>query len=106
MPAQDQAQRASASVGYVALLRRNRDFRQLWLGQVVSQLGDWFDTIAVYTLVAIVKKRLAIQASLHTMLQILSLALFDKQPLEQLLRQAPPSVEAPDAINQLNLFGF
>ncbi|HEX8709776.1 MAG TPA: MFS transporter [Pyrinomonadaceae bacterium] len=38
-------------VGYLELLRGNRGFRQLWLGQVVSQLGDWFDTIAVYTLV-------------------------------------------------------
>ncbi|HEX5706524.1 MAG TPA: MFS transporter [Pyrinomonadaceae bacterium] len=41
----------AGGVGYVELLRRNRDFRQLWLGQVVSQLGDWFNTIAVYTLV-------------------------------------------------------
>lgn len=40
-----------ASTGYVELLRRNRDFRQLWLGQVVSQMGDWFDTIALYTIV-------------------------------------------------------
>jgi MFS family permease len=39
------------SVGYLELLRGNRGFRQLWLGQVVSQLGDWFDTIAVMTLV-------------------------------------------------------
>ena len=38
-------------VGYLELLRRNRDFRLVWLGQVVSQLGDWFDSIAVYTLV-------------------------------------------------------
>jgi len=38
------------SVGYVELLRNNRGFRMLWLGQVVSQMGDWFDTIAVYTL--------------------------------------------------------
>lgn len=47
-PQREQSQR---SVGYVELLRRNRNFRQLWLGQVVSQLGDWFDTIAVYTIV-------------------------------------------------------
>ncbi|MCA1593564.1 MAG: MFS transporter [Acidobacteria bacterium] len=43
-------QNAVAPVGYIELLRRNRDFRRVWLGQVVSQLGDWFDTIAVYTL--------------------------------------------------------
>jgi MFS family permease len=36
--------------GYLELLRGNRNFRMLWLGQVVSQLGDWFDTIALYTL--------------------------------------------------------
>ena len=39
------------SVGYIELLRRNRSFRQLWLGQVISQLGDWFDTIALYTII-------------------------------------------------------
>ncbi len=38
-------------VGYVDLLRRNRSFRQLWLGQVVSQMGDWLDTLALYTLI-------------------------------------------------------
>ncbi|MBD0327529.1 MAG: MFS transporter, partial [Pyrinomonadaceae bacterium] len=38
-------------IGYLELLRTNRNFRQLWLGQVVSQLGDWLDTIALYTIV-------------------------------------------------------
>jgi len=61
--------------------------------------------IAVYVLVAIVKKRLDLQASLHTMLQILSLALFDKQPLHQLLKQTLPTIETSAPINQLNLFG-
>jgi predicted MFS family arabinose efflux permease len=41
----------SESVGYLALLRRNFAFRRLWYSQVVSQLGDWFDSIALYTLV-------------------------------------------------------
>lgn len=40
----------AASVGYLELLRGNRGFRFLWLGQVVSQMGDWFDMIAVYTI--------------------------------------------------------
>jgi predicted MFS family arabinose efflux permease len=43
--------RGASSSGYLELLRGNRDFRHLWLGQVISQLGDWFDTIALYTLV-------------------------------------------------------
>ena len=37
--------------GYIELLRSNRSFRQLWLGQVVSQMGDWFNTIALYTII-------------------------------------------------------
>ena len=32
------------------LLRRNRNFRYLWLAQLVSFLGDWFNTLAVYDL--------------------------------------------------------
>lgn len=40
----------AANVGYVALLRRNPAFRRLWYSQVVSQLGDWFDSVALYAL--------------------------------------------------------
>ena len=40
-----------AQVGYIDLLSRNRSFRLLWLGQVVSQMGDWFNTIAIYTII-------------------------------------------------------
>jgi len=36
--------------GYLALLRRNRNFRLLYIGQTISQLGDWFNTVAVYAL--------------------------------------------------------
>src|SRR5258708_654674 len=37
-------------VGYVELLRANRNFRRLWIGRVVSQLGDWFNSVALFTL--------------------------------------------------------
>jgi MFS family permease len=47
----EQAEQAARPAGYLELLRRNRDFRLLWAGQVISQLGDWFDTIALFTLV-------------------------------------------------------
>jgi MFS family permease len=33
-----------------AILRRNRNFRLLFFGQAVSQLGDWFNSVAVYAL--------------------------------------------------------
>ncbi len=36
---------------YVALLRDNPDYRKLYSGQIVSLLGDWFEYIAVQTLV-------------------------------------------------------
>jgi MFS family permease len=39
-------------VGYVELLRRNRNFRLLWTGEIVSLLGDWFNLIASASLVA------------------------------------------------------
>jgi MFS family permease len=35
---------------YLQLLRNNRNFRLLFIGQTVSQLGDWFNSVAVYAL--------------------------------------------------------
>lgn len=37
--------------GYWALVSDNRNFRRLWIGNLVSLLGDWFNTIALYVLV-------------------------------------------------------
>ncbi len=36
---------------YFSLLRGNRSFRNLWYGQIVSQLGDWLNSIAIFTLI-------------------------------------------------------
>ena len=60
--------------------------------------------ISVYVLVAIAKKRLGVEASLYTILQILSLTLFEKIPLDQLLNDT--SLENFDGENptQLTLF--
>jgi hypothetical protein len=61
--------------------------------------------ISVYVLVAIIKKRLNIRASLYTILQILSLTLFEKVPLDQLLNDEALQILDPQTSTQLNLFG-
>jgi MFS family permease len=38
------------ALGYRDLLKQNRDFRALWTGQIISELGDWFNNIAVLAL--------------------------------------------------------
>ena len=60
--------------------------------------------IAVYVLVAIVKKRLNTDATLYTILQILSLALFEKTALDQLVKNTDTQIIAQQNNNQLNLF--
>ena len=44
--------RSDRQPGYWELIRNNRNFRRLWLGNVVSMLGDWFNTLAIYVLVS------------------------------------------------------
>jgi len=60
----------------------------------------------VYLLVAILKKRLRLSASLYTILQILSVTLFEKTPILQALDQGPPPTPLPDPDNQPDLPGF
>ena len=59
--------------------------------------------VAIYVLVAIIKKRLELDLSLHSMLQILSVTPFEKIPLLQLLTEASPVQITPQFDNQLIL---
>ena len=61
--------------------------------------------MSVYVLVAIVRKRLAIPSALHTMLQVLSLTLFEREPLRQLLADSRPESRRATSSEQLFLFG-
>jgi IS4 transposase len=60
--------------------------------------------VSVYVLVAIIKKRLNIPASLYTILQILSVSVFERTPLLQLLADTTMVTEISESQNQLNLF--
>jgi hypothetical protein len=55
-------------------------------------------------LVAIVKKRLQLSASLYEILQILSLTMFERMQIDQLLSPQPIVVAEPILGNQLTLF--
>jgi hypothetical protein len=65
-----------------------------------------WSAITVYLLVAILKKRLHLVSSLDTILQILSLTLFEKIPISQALSQLPPATLSPDIQNHPCLPGF
>ncbi len=60
--------------------------------------------VAVYVLVAIVKKRLGLSRSLYEILQILSLNLFEKTPIDSALSRSSLAPEQPLDANQLILF--
>ena len=60
--------------------------------------------VSVYVLVAIVRKRLALEASLYQILQILSVTLFEKTPILQALQPCDSQDFLADFSNQLNLF--
>jgi len=60
--------------------------------------------VSVYVLVAIIKKQLNLQASLYSILQILSLTVFETTPIHQLLTGCDQAIRNADFSNQLNLF--
>ena len=62
--------------------------------------------VSVYVLVAIVKKRINLDASLYTLLQILSVTLFEKMPLQQAFQGSDYKSEQRGDCNQMNLFTF
>ena len=62
--------------------------------------------VSIYVLVAIVRKRLGLEASLYQILQILSLTLFEKTPILRALQATNCDNDLDDLGNQLNLFGL
>ena len=62
--------------------------------------------MSVYVLVAIIKKRLNLDASLYTLLQILSVTLFEKMPLQQAFTTNASVENQANLSNQMILFDF
>src|SRR6202521_1479309 len=49
-PQSEHAVLSISVASYLRLLRGNRNFRRLWMAQIVSEIGDWFYTLSIYTL--------------------------------------------------------
>jgi len=62
--------------------------------------------ISTYIIIAIIKKELKLKASLYTLLQILSVSIFEKTHILWALQLSDYKIPKPLAINQLNLFDF
>ena len=62
--------------------------------------------VSVYVLVAVLRKRLGLEASLYQILQILSLTLFEKTPILRALQASDSENDLGDSGNQLILFDF
>ena len=62
--------------------------------------------VSIYVLVAIVRKRLGLGASLYQILQILSVTLFEKTPILQALHASDSEIDLDHSGNQLILFDF
>jgi hypothetical protein len=90
-----------ASTQYEALSSRHPAFFGTTENAVKTQI--WI-AVSVYILIAIVKKRLSCSASLYEMLQILSLTMFERTPINQLLSQQPQVSDERVSPNQLSLF--
>ena len=62
--------------------------------------------VSVYVLIAIVKRRLRLEASLYTLLQVLSVTIFEKMPIQTALSSEITRSDSEISANQLNLFAF
>ena len=62
--------------------------------------------VSVYVLVAIVKKQLGLEASLYRLMQVISVTIFEKTPLQTALSSDESQSDTSMDSNQLNLFAF
>jgi hypothetical protein len=62
--------------------------------------------VSVYVLVAIIKKQLGLEASLYTLMQVISVTIYEKMPIQTALSSEVSQCDTAIENNQLNLFGF
>ena len=69
----------------------------------IVKIQIWI-TVSVCVLVAVIKKRLKLEAKFYTILQVLSVTIFGRLPLVQMFTEPNYKTESPKINNQLPLF--
>lgn len=85
-------------------IKQHLKIKKFWGQSENAVKSQIWVAVCTYLLVAILKKQLNLDASLYEILQILSVSLFDKTPLNQLLMKQKSQIEENDTHNQLILF--
>lgn len=85
-------------------IKQHLKVKKLWGHSENAVKSQIWIAICTYLIVAILKKRLQSQLTLYQILQILSVSVFDKTPVNQLLMQHNLQIEDNDSHNQLILF--
>jgi len=87
-------------------IKQNLRIKQFFGASENAVKAQIWIAVSVYVLVAIVKKKLQLDGSLYTWLQILSVTIFEKMPLQQAFKTSAFSENRPDSDSQLFLFDF
>ena len=85
-------------------IKQHLKIKSFW-GQLENAVKTqvWI-AVSVYVLVAIAKKRFMLKQSLYEILQILSISIFEKMPINQLFQQTQLQYFKEQKDNQLNMF--
>lgn len=95
--------RQGADVATHVKQRGSKKFYGTYENAVKTQI--WI-AISVYVLVAIVRKRLKLEVSLYTLMQVISVTVFEKAAIESMILQMTDDSGLVMDDNQLNLFGY
>ena len=87
-------------------IKQHLRIRHFWGNSENAVKTQIWIAVSVYVLVAIVRKRLGLEASLYQILQILSVTLFEKTPILRALQASDSENDLVDLGNQLILFDF
>ena len=91
---------------FFKLIKQNLRIKQFYGTSENAAKSQIWIAVSVYVPVATVRKRLKLEASLHTLMHVFSVTVFEKASIKTVLLETPHGLESVMDDNQLNLFGY